>query len=334
VKKAVLREPFRFELTEADVPKVGDDELLVKVKYCGICGSDLHAYSGKNQFSRFPYVPGHELVGIVEKAGRKASGFRPGQVVTVEPGIPCTRCLYCERGDYHLCANQTSLDGAFAEFVLIKAWKTFAVPPSIDLRSATLIEPVACALHAMEIAGMKKGQDVLVQGAGPIGQLLHRTARALGARSVVITDLYESRLALARGKGATRTIRITDGYTPARLVEDVGADLVDVVFDTVANDFSMNCAVTVVKKGGTVVVVGVPPTKVSFDLGKVMYNEIRVVGDLMYRENFPAAITMMGGKQIDTEGLITKVFALGEIGEAFRQVTEGKDKFMKCLVEP
>jgi L-iditol 2-dehydrogenase len=334
MKKAVLREPFRFELAEADVPDIKDDELLVKVKYCGICGSDLHAYAGKNQFSRFPYVPGHEFVGSVVKTGRSAEGFKPGQAVTVEPGIQCRRCLYCERGDYQLCVNQTSLDGAFADYAVIKAWKAFAVPPSMDLQTATLIEPIACALHAIDLSGMKKGQNVLVQGAGPIGQLIDRTARARGARSVAITDLYESRLTMAREKGAAKTIRIADGYTPARLADDVGHDFIDVVFDTVANDFSMNCAVTAVKKGGTIVVVGVPPTQVCFDLGKVMYNELRVVGDLMYRENFPTAITMVSRKELDTGGLITKIFALGQIEEAFQQITQGKDKFMKCLIEP
>jgi len=332
VKKAVLREPFRFEVVEADVPKLEDDELLVKVKYCGICGSDLHAYAGHNQFSHFPYVPGHEFVGIVEKAGKDAR-FEPGQVVTVEPGIQCNRCIYCKRGDYQLCINQASMDGAFADYTVIKAWKTFAVPPSVDLQTATLIEPLACALHAMELGGIKRGQTVLVQGAGPIGQLLARTARALGAQSVTITDLFESRLALAR-QGGARTVRVTDGHTPARLAEEIGADVIDTVLDTIANDFSMNTAVTAVKKGGTVVVVGVPPTKVCFDLGKVMYNELRVVGDLMYRDNFPAAVSMVSKKEVDTGGLISRVFSLDEIGEAFRQITEGKDKFMKCLVQP
>jgi L-iditol 2-dehydrogenase len=186
----------------------------------------------------------------------------------------------------------------------------------------------------MELGGMKKGQNVLVQGAGPIGQLLVRTARALGAQSVASTDLFESRLSLARKGGATKSVRITEGYSPDRLPDEVGADLIDVVFDTIANDFSMNCAVSVVRKGGTIVVVGVPPTKVCFDLGKVMYNELKVVGDLMYRDNFPTAISMVSRKKIDTEGLISKVFALEEIGEAFRQITASKDKFMKCLVGP
>ncbi|HTO22799.1 MAG TPA: alcohol dehydrogenase catalytic domain-containing protein [Spirochaetia bacterium] len=333
MRKAVLREPLRFELVDTDIPRIADDELLVKVRYCGICGSDLHAYAGKNQFSRFPYVPGHEFVGVVQDAGRNAR-FKAGQMVTVEPGIQCNRCLYCRRGDYQLCTNQASLDGAFADYAVTKAWKTFAVPPSVDAQTATLIEPLACALHAMDLAGMKKGWNVLVQGAGPIGQLLVRTARTLGAQSVAVTDLFESRLSLARQGGASAPVRVTDGYTPGRLVEEIGADVIDVVFDTIANDFSMGCGVAVVKKGGTVVVVGVPATKVCFDLGKVMYNELRVVGDLMYRDNFPTAISMVSRKKIDTQGMISRVFALAEIGEAFRQIEEGKDRFMKCLVEP
>ena len=334
MKKAVLREPRRFELVEADIPKVADDELLVKVKYCGICGSDLHSYAGKNQFSRFPYVPGHEFVGTVEETGHNARRFKKGQVVTVEPGIQCRRCMYCARGDYQLCSNQSSHDGAFADYAVIKEWKTFAVPSSVDLQKATLIEPVACALHAIDLAGMKKGQAVLIQGAGPIGQLLARTARALGARSVAITDLYENRLALAREKGATAAIRITDGYTPDHLLKEVGADFIDLVFDTVSNDFSMNCAVSVVKKGGTIVVVGVPPDKVCFDLGKVMFNELRIIGDLMYKDNFPMAMKMVGRNLVDTGGLITEVFRLDDIADAFRQITENKDTYMKCLVQP
>lgn len=334
LRKAVLREPFRFEVLEADKPRLADDEILMKVKYCGICGSDLHAYAGKNQFSRFPYVPGHEFVGTVEETGRNVRKFRPGQVVTAEPGIECGRCIYCTRGDYQLCTNTSPADGAFAEYAVLKEWKTFAVPPSVDFQKATLVEPVACALHAMDIAPMKKGLNVLVQGAGPIGQLLHRAARARGARSVAITDLFESRLALATAKGATSAIRITEGYTPDNLVKAVGPDTIDVVFDTVANEFSMNCAVSVVKKGGTIVVVGVPSTRVCFDLGRVMYNELRVVGDLMYKDNFPTAIRMVSRDLVDTGGLITKVYKLEDIGEAFREIAEGKDKYMKCLVEP
>ncbi len=334
MRKAVLREPFRFELVDAEIPKIADDELLVKVKYCGICGSDLHAYAGKNQFSSFPYVPGHEFVGTVEETGRNVKRFKAGQVVTVEPGIPCRRCIYCVRGDYQLCSNTSSADGAFAQYAVVKEWKTFAVPPSVDFQKATLVEPVACALHAIDLAQMQKGQNVLIQGAGPIGQLLGRTSHALGARSVVITDLYESRLSLAKEKGATATIRITDGYTPGDLLKEVGPDFIDIVFDTVSSDFSMNCDVHAVKKGGTIVVVGVPPAKVCFDLGKVMFNELRVVGDLMYKNNFPAAMKMVSRNLIDTEGLVTKVFSLEEIGNAFRLISEAKDTYMKCLVEP
>jgi L-iditol 2-dehydrogenase len=334
MRRAVLSGPYRIEVVEADIPKIADDELLVRVKYCGVCGSDLHSYAGKNQFSRFPYVPGHEFVGVVEETGRNVRRFKRGQIVTVEPGIPCRQCIYCMRGDYQLCANTSSSDGAFAEFVAIKEWKTFAVPPSVDFQKATLVEPVACALHAIELAGMRRGQRVLVQGAGPIGQLLCRCARALGAQYVASTDLYESRLSLARQAGANATVQVKAGYSPADLVKDIGPDIIDVVFDTVSNDFSMNCAVQTVKKGGTIVVVGVPSEKVCFNLGIVMFNELRIVGDLMYKDNFPAAIKMVSRNLVDTGGLITKVFKLEQIGEAFKLITENKDSYMKCLVEP
>jgi 2-desacetyl-2-hydroxyethyl bacteriochlorophyllide A dehydrogenase len=281
-----------------------------------------------------PFVPGHEYVGTIEKTGGRVESFKVGQLVTAEPGVQCNNCIYCRRGDYHLCSRQTYADGAFADYVVIKEWKTYAVPKSIDAIKATLTEPIACALHSIELAGLKKGQNVLIHGAGPIGQALNLAVRYHGAGYVAITDLYDKRLEIAKRKGADLALHIVEGYSEEDLVKDIGSDFIDVVFDTVSNGFSMNSSVTFLKYGGMIVVVGVPSTNVCFDLGKVMYNELRIVGDRMYKNNFTKAIDMLKTDSIDTEGLISTVFELKEIAEAFKQITAHKDMYLKCIVKP
>jgi len=332
--RARLIKPGNFKLEECPIPIVKKDEILIKVIFSGICGSDIHSFLGRNPFCTYPIVLGHEFVGRIVDTGHNVKKFYKDQIVTAEPCNPCGECVYCKRGDYHLCANPGPWNGSFSEYMIIKEYQAFLVPERINLKDAVLIEPLAFAFHSMKISKIQKNDKILVFGAGTIGQLIAKTARYYGARFIAVADLFKSKLALASKSGADMTIQITKDSNYEDIANIIMKNSIDIVFDCVCNEFSINSSIQIVKKRGRVVVIAVSQGLTPVDLGKIMINELIILGCLMYKNNFPESIEAISTNKVNVSDCISKkVFELKKINEAFKEIIENKKKYIKCLIK-
>jgi 2-desacetyl-2-hydroxyethyl bacteriochlorophyllide A dehydrogenase len=293
----------------------------------GICGSDLHAFSGNHPFIDLPVVPGHEAAGIVDAAGTEVTEFHVGDRVLLEPNLVCGRCFYCTSGRYNLCENlkvvgcQTA--GAMAEAFTAPASRFHRVPDGMTWTEAALVEPMSTATHATRIAGDLRGTMVVVLGAGSIGLMTMLAAKAAGASIVAISDPLEGKRRHAIELGAATAF---DPMSPHFIgaVRESLPHRPDVVFDCVAGQASITQAIALAEKGGSVIVIGVPRGPVEIPLHVVQDREIRIQGSAMYvAEDVQRAIDLIGDHTVDAQRMVTATFPLERAAEAFAAARSG-----------
>src|ERR1700678_4254193 len=267
--RRVIVYPGRIAVETADMPAPRPDEALVCTLMAGVCGSDLHAARGRHPFVPLPYRPGHEVVGVIETVGSavEGAGLRPGQRVIVEPDLPCWTCKMCTSARENLCESLQFFgcgypQGGMADYFTLAANRLHPVPDALDDPTAALIEPLSTPVHAVRLAGDVAGRSVAVLGAGTIGLFTLAVLRAHGAGKIVSTDPNPGKRERAAALGADVTI---DARTPdvAGQVRKALGGSADIVFDCVAVQSSMDQAIAIADKGGTVVVVGVPARAVT-----------------------------------------------------------------------
>ncbi|HID90838.1 TPA: alcohol dehydrogenase [Candidatus Bathyarchaeota archaeon] len=337
MKRVRIVAPERIVVEDVEVPRIGDGDVLVATKYCGICGSEIHAYLGRHPFTTLPIVPGHECSGVVADVGKDVSGLSVGQRVTVIPQITCGRCYNCRIGRYNICKDLKVMgfqaDGVLAEYFAVKPKCVVPLLEGISLTEATLIEPFAVAVHAVRKSGIEIGSRVAILGAGTIGLSVLQCARLAGASDVVVTDIYDHRLRLARGLGADHAInvRTTDPIEFVR--ESFGAEGIDLVFECVGVEATVNQAIQMARKGTRVMVIGVFERDVPVKIGLVQDRELELVGSLMYsREDFRDAMRMMRDGELKAEPLISRIYGIDQADEAFKFAVAEKGRAVKVLV--
>ncbi len=312
------------EITTAPTPQPGPGEVLVRTVVAGVCGSDTHALHGRHPFVTLPYAPGHEVCGVV--AG--GSALPVGSRVTVEPDLPCWECKQCRAGRQNICENLRFFgcahdQGGMADWFTIDARRLHVVPDDLDWPTAALIEPLSTPVHAIRLAGDVRDRTVAILGAGTIGLLLLRVARARGARRIVMTARSAANRERAVAFGADAAV----DATAADAVEQVRAALgesADVVFDCVTNASTMRQAVGLAAKGGTIVVVGVPAGEVSVPLHLVQDSQIRIQGSATYLpEDYADAMALLREGVVTAADFITAVHPLEDTGAAFRDADGG-----------
>ncbi|MFE9053546.1 zinc-dependent alcohol dehydrogenase [Streptomyces mutabilis] len=321
-RRVLVRSIDDISLEEVPVPQPGDNELLVRSRVVGVCGSDTHAALGHHPFIDLPYRPGHEVVGTVVAVGAGAGEFAPGTRVIVEPNLYCGRCAQCRSGRYNICQELKvfgcQTPGGMADFFTIPTGRVHRVPEGMSDLEAALVEPLATPVHAVAKAGDLTGRTVAVLGAGPIGLLALAAARHAGAAKIVVTDLLESKRERAVRLGADGAVR-ADAARPADEVRGILDGPADVVFDCVAREQSMAQAIDLVAKGGRIIVVGVGapgPTPIRLDL--VQDREIRIEGTLMYTaDDYRSAVDLIASGAIATDAIVTATYPLEDAGKAF-----------------
>jgi 2-desacetyl-2-hydroxyethyl bacteriochlorophyllide A dehydrogenase len=331
MRQVLLASPGRIEVRDAPKPEPGEGDVLVRTEQVGICGSDLHAYHGKHPFIALPVVPGHEAVGVVEAAGAGVTDLKRGDRVILEPNIICGECEHCRSGRYNLCEKLTvvgcvgPLDGAMADFFVAPAARFVVADPRLDATQATMVEPLATGTHAVRVSGGVEGKRVAVLGAGSIGLLTMQAAKAAGAVVIASTDLSPAKRDKAIALGA-------DGVFDPRdpdLIDTVRARLggqADVVFDCVAIQPTMDQAIALALKGGTVVVVGVPEADVRVPLALIQDREIRIQGSAMYtREDVVEAMRLIAEGEVDASSLVTRTLPLDQAAEGFAVADAGSE---------
>jgi 2-desacetyl-2-hydroxyethyl bacteriochlorophyllide A dehydrogenase len=324
----------RIAVETADIPAPGPNEALIRTLAAGVCGSDLHAAHGRHPFVALPYRPGHEVVGVIEATG-SAAGCTPGQRVTVMPYLPCWACKMCTSGRENLCENLAFFgcgysQGGMADAFTLPADRLYPVPEILDDHAAALIEPLATPVHAVRLAGDIAGRSVAVLGAGTIGLLTLAVLRVRGAGKVVSTDPNPGKRERAAALGADVTI---DARTPGAVgqVRRALGGSADIVFDCVGVQSSMDQAIAMADKGGTVVVVGVPARPVTVPLPIVQDHQIRIQGSATYlTEDFRESADLLVTGAVKAADFVTGTQPLDQVAEAFELAASGRH--VKVLV--
>jgi 2-desacetyl-2-hydroxyethyl bacteriochlorophyllide A dehydrogenase len=333
--RRVIVYPGRIAVEAADIPAPGPDEALVRTIVTGVCGSDLHAAHGRHPFVPLPYRPGHEVVGIIEAVGSAVGAYAPGQRVIVEPDLPCWACKMCTSGRENLCENLQFFgcgyaQGGMADYFTLAANRLHAVPDALDDQTAALIEPLSTPVHAVRLAGDVAGRAIAILGAGTIGLFTLAVLRAHGAGKIVTTDPLPAKRERAAALGADMTI---DAGTPdvAGQVREALGGSADIVFDCVAIQSSMDQAIAMADKGGTVMVIGVPARDVTVPLPMVQDHQIRIQGSATYLPgDYGESIGLLRRGAVRAADFVTATRPLDQVAEAFELASSGQH--VKVLV--
>jgi L-iditol 2-dehydrogenase len=343
MRALLLKEYKQLEVVSFPEPEVGHGEVLVRVEACGICGSDIHGYDGHTGRRVPPLVMGHEASGVVAEVGAGVTAFRPGDRVTFDSTVYCGACFFCRKGDVNLCDNRNVLGvscgdyrrhGAFAEFVAVPEYIVYRLPESLGFEQAAMIESVSIAFHAVNRTPLKLGQSVVVVGAGMIGQLVIQTLRRAGCGKLIAVDLDDRKLELARQFGADDAINAKSPDVQAQvldLTEGRGADL---AFEVVGASASFNTAVTSLRKGGSLTLVGNLAPKVEMPLQQVVTRELTLIGVCASSGEYPACIDMMARGQIDVRPFISAYAPLEEGPSWFDRLYRQEPGLMKVVLKP
>jgi L-iditol 2-dehydrogenase len=344
MKAAFLTGVRSLEVREIAVPRVTrDDDVLVRSRAVGVCGSDLHYYLSASVGSdhvSYPFIPGHECAGIVEEVGRDVVRVKPGDAVVIEPAVSCGTCDQCRTGRPHTCrkllflGHYGELTGGMAEFVLAPERNCVPLPAKMSVVQGALAEPLSIALYAARLAGSVRGKTSAVLGAGPIGLCVAMVLKAEGTGALYMTEKVEARVQAARTAGADWA------GNPER--EDVVAEILgreslglDIVLECCGDQAALDQAVALLKPGGTLVVVGIPlEPRVSFDSGKLRRKEIRVQSVRRQNKCLERAVGMIHAGRVKVDFLATHFFKLDEAREAYETAAARRDGVIKAIDEP
>jgi L-iditol 2-dehydrogenase len=341
--KALLLSKYKqLEIADLPEPSPGADEVLVRVAACGICGSDVHGYDGSSGRRIPPIVMGHEAAGRIARVGLNVKGFREGDRVTFDSTIYCGVCGPCRRGEVNLCDNRQVLGvscgdyrraGAFAEFVVVPARVVYKLPGKISFAEASMLEAVAVAMHGVALTNLSRGATALVVGAGTIGLLTLQALRAAGCERVLIADVDDTRLKLARELGGTETLSAKTDVAEQvlRLTSGVG---VDAAIEAVGRTETVLAAIGAVCKGGTVTLVGNISPEVTLPLQKVVTRQIRLQGSCASAGEWPSAIELMASGAIRVQPLISAIAPLDEGPQWFERLYAHEPNLMKVVLTP
>lgn len=336
--RATMTSPGKIEFTEVSKPAFGDHDVLLRIRRIGICGSDIHVYHGKHPYTSYPVVQGHEFCGEVAEVGRSVQSFRPGDLATAPPQIVCGECVPCREGSYHICEHLKVMGfqapGVAQEFFALPESVLLKLPVGFTPESGALVEPAAVAIHAVSRAGSVAGRQVIVLGAGPIGNLVAQVARWRGARRVLISDIRDPRLEIARQCGIDCTVNTRTASLEGCVAEVFGPNRADVAFECVGAAETANQAIQNVRKGGTIVIVGVFGDRPAVDLGLVQDRELEIRGTLMYqRQDYLDAIRCLAEGGIAVGPLLTRNFSFRHYPEAYAYIEENREKVMKVMLD-
>ena len=334
-RRVLVSAPDVVEVVREAVPDLGPGEALVEMLVSGVCGSDKAGAHGEHAFFKPPYYPGHEVVGVVVAVAEDVNEVVVGERVTVEPTLVCGHCKTCRNGAENLCENLEFFgcgyrEGGMADIFSVPAGRLRKIPTTFSDFEAALVEPLATPVHAVRLAGDLAGKTVAVLGAGTIGLLTLVAARHAGAGTIVSTDNLAAKRDLALALGATAAVD-AGADDLARVVRDELGESADIVFDCVANQTTVESAVKMAVKGGTVVVVGGARKAVTIDLPVVQEYQVRLQGSATYRrEDFDQAIDVIASGALDAVRFITATFPLPDAAQAFAAITSGNE--VKILV--
>ena len=340
MRQAILVEPKHIEFKEVAEPKAADltaHQVLVNIKRIGICGSEIHSYHGLHPATFYPVVQGHEYSGVVMAVGSEVTVCKPGDHITARPQLVCGKCNPCKRGQYNVCEHLRvqafQADGAAQDFFVVDDDRVAKLPEGMSLDYGAMIEPSAVGAHASNRTDVK-GKNVVVSGAGTIGNLIAQFCIARGAKNVLITDVSDRSLAKARECGIKHTLNITKKTLKEAAQELFGEEGYQVGFEVAGVEVSIRSLMETIEKGSDIVVVAVfakDPALSMFYLGE---HELRLIGSMMYRhEDYLTAIDYVSKGIVNLKPLVSNRFAFEEYDDAYKFIDTHRETSMKVLID-
>ena len=342
MKVAIMTDVAKVELTEREIPKPAANEVLVRVEYVGVCGSDIHYYEnggiGPN-IVKPPFVLGHEAGGTVVEVGTSVTHLKPGDRVALEPGKTCGHCEFCKTGRYNLCPEviffaTPPVDGVFQEYVAHEADLCFKIPDNMDTMEAALIEPLSVGFHAARQGNARMGMTAVVTGAGCIGLVSMMALKAMGVTRIIAVDVMPKRLEKALELAATDAINGKETDTVEEVLKLTGGMGPDLVIETAGSEIPARQAIQFCKKGGTIVLVGYSASgEMTLPMSLALDKELTFKTVFRYRHIYPLAIEAVSSGRVNLKGIVTNIFSLDDIQNAMEQSTKNKADIVKSVIK-
>ncbi len=343
MKALVLKEYRRFAVEDFATPVLQPDEVLVRVRACGICGSDVHGMDGSSGRRIPPIIMGHEAAGEISEVGSGVKNWKAGDRVTFDSTVYCGECWFCQRGKINLCDHRRVLGvscgdyrrhGAFAEFVAVPQRILYRLPDNLSFEQAAMVEAVSVAVHAVKRTPLADETVALVVGTGMIGLLVVQALRAAGCQHVIAIDLEESKLSLAKKLGATHAIKADDAALSEKIRALSGGRGADAAFEVVGLPATVKTAIESVRKGGSITLVGNLKPQVDLPLQAVVTRELTLIGTCASAGEYPECLELIASGKINVTEFISATPPLAEGAQWFERLYAGEKGLMKVLLKP
>ncbi len=323
MKAMVYKGPKELQIEEVDVPEIGDRDILVKVKYCGVCGTDIHIYQGDGGSFEVspPLIMGHELSGIVEQIGKQVSKVKIGDLVSVDPNDMCGECYFCKNAMEQFCQNNkgygTTVDGGFAEYIVAGEKQVFKFRDGTDALTAAMAEPLSCCVHGIDLCNIVPGSEVLIIGGGPIGLIMMQLAKMSGASKVILSEPVEEKRELGLRLGADLAIDPTTEDLEAILLSE--CKNINTVIECVGNTKTIENAIHLAGKGATIMLFGLtgPDAKITVKPDVIFKKELKITSSFINPYSFERAISIIESGRVNVTDVITDIVGLDHAIDVF-----------------
>jgi L-iditol 2-dehydrogenase len=343
MKALLLTEYNHLEYTDFDDPQPGPEDVLIQVKTCGICGSDIHGLDGSSGRRIPPLIMGHEAAGVIVALGENVSGWQAGDRVTFDSTVYCGTCYFCRRGEINLCDNRRVLGvscgeyrrhGAFADRIVVPQHILYRLPDGLSFEQAAMVEAVSIAVHAVERTPVSLNNTAVVVGTGMIGLLVVQALRVAGCGNIIAVDLDPKRLELASQLGADETLNSKEVDVVQQVQARTQGRGADIACEVVGFTPTLQLAIRSVRKGGTVTLVGNLSPTTEFLQQSVVTRELTLYGSCGSRGEYPACLDLIVRGAINVDAMISAVAPLSEGNDWFKRLYEGEPGLMKVILTP
>lgn len=342
MKTAIMTDIMTTDIVDTDIPEIKEDEVLIKIEYVGVCGSDLHFYEeghiGDVKVS-YPFVLGHEAAGSIVKTGSAVENLKIGDRVALEPGKTCGKCEFCRKGKYNLCPNveffaTPPYDGVFSEYAAHPAELCFKLPETVSTLEGALIEPLAVGFHAVNQGEAHIGQTAVVMGAGCIGLVSLLALKAVGITKVIVVDVLERRLQKAMELGAFAVVNGKDKNVVEEIMNMTGHAGCDLVIETAGTEVTTTQAIQMAKKGSNIVLVGYSSTgRMTLPTSLALDKELCFKTVFRYRHIYPSAIEAVADGRVNIKEIVTHQFKMKDIQKGLDECVNHKAEVVKAVIK-
>lgn len=330
-------------MEDVPVPEIGAGDVLVRVKACSICGSDVHGIDGSTGRRIPPIVMGHEASGVIEKVGENVKAYKPGDRVTFDSTVYCGSCYYCRRGEINLCNDRKvlgvscddyRLHGAFAEYVAIPQHILYPLPEEVSFERAAMVEPLSIAFHAIRRSPVLLNSSAIVVGAGMIGLLIIQLLKINGCGKIIAADVVADKLEMAKKFGADEVINSNDTDVASRVYELTSGRGADIAFEAVGIEPTVKSAIMSLRKGGTLTLVGNLAPSVNIPLQVVVTRQLTLNGSCASSGEYPDCLDLIASGKVDVDSFISGIGTLDNGADWFKRLYEREPGLMKVILKP